>query len=355
MPTLRTLEQIEQEHTNRAVAKGLITKEQAAKSMSSPNQKSKTRPEQDDEDDYQDAFDNERDDDRDDFEDSQDDYDDNESDDDQYDDDDDENEEVLRLKRELESLKQDHNALQNRVAPAQRGFEEYRNLYQSEHQERERERQQLNSDIEALRKQLEDKQSDFDLRDVFSEEELEMRDVEELEMFKRLADEVAKRRAPKTDVRQEIESFRREQEARELEDYRKKVLLDRNRRLVELRELGDDPKFIAWTKEKDNDDFDDMVDHLLKAPSKEAVDRYARHVEKRIAQYKGEPTKKQKRRSTDAPTTNASLDRSMRRRPKQQNFKEAEAELQTAIRLARSSNSADRAKAKAIMDKHDKR
>lgn len=371
MALRKTLAQIEKEQIDRAIARGM-SPEQANRELGEEVKPKRGRPPKakQQEQDFDDADFDDDDNDGEDYEDYQDrdslnkpngrfDADDSDDDaDDDYDDrgedadenDGDEDPKLVQLRQELTKLQHDYNALQGRVTPDQKRMEEFKTLYHQEHNERERERNELNRELENLRAQLQERESEFELSDIFSEEELEMRDTEELEMIKRLTKEAVKRYSPKVNVRDEIEQYRKEVSRQDLDQYRNELLTDPRRNLVQLRQLANDPKFIEWSSKKENAGFDGQVMLLLNASSKTDVDIYAREVEERIAEFRNGASRKRKSRSTDA-NTNPSLDRSMRRRPQKLSNADIAAKLDEARRLSRGSR-ADRAKAKAIINKY---
>ena len=259
--------------------------------------------------------------------------------------------EVERLRQELQQTREEFSSLRGRLAPTQQDLEHYRQetrRLQIQLQAREAERER---EIEELRKQLEERSAKLDVNDLLTEEERADLDPALLNTVVKLADEIAKRRAPKVDVKAEALRALEERDQQRVRQYRDQVLVDPGRGLHQLHALSTDPRFIAWTKEDDND-LESTLNSLLSARSTEEVDRYARIASRKIAQFNAQskaPTgaRKDKPAGADA---NTRLHSGMRRQPDQRlNDAQRNDKLAEAKRLARGS-AADRKKAQAILD-----
>lgn len=258
----------------------------------------------------------------------------------------DEDEETPPLDRgEVDKLKRDLEAMQNRLAPAQRDADDYRRAHDTERREREREARENKSRIEALEELLAKNNDKVELEDLLTPEELEDLDPKIAKTLMSMADKLLARRMPKIDVRSETLKVLEEVRTQDVVAYRSQVLTDPSRGLQRLGTLAYDPEFIAWSKEDEND-MDSVMQSLLSAKSTEAVDRYAKIVAKRIVSFLDRKGDK-KKPPTDV---KASLRDSMRRGGKpQMTNKEANAKLNEAKVLSRSSNPKDRERAKAIL------
>jgi hypothetical protein len=245
---------------------------------------------------------------------------------------------------EIEQLRRDLAAISGRVAPVQRDADELRSRLTTEREAREREVRERDEQISALRQQLESTAKPIALSDLLSEDELKDIDPRLAELVMKMADGIAKQRAPKIDARAEALQVLDERERTRVTDHRQKVLTDPARGLHQLGTLAYDPKFIAWSNEDDND-VESVVNSLLNAKSTEEIDRYAKIVAKRIAAFK--ESLKSSRQTTDP---KKSLADHMRRgaQPKLTS-QEVNAKLAQAKNLARSHNPADRKKAQALL------
>jgi hypothetical protein len=246
------------------------------------------------------------------------------------------------LREQIKALQRQLEAANGRAAPSQQQAAEYQTLWQKSETARLAREQELNQQIDALRAQLESANNTFDPAEVLTPEEIEAIEPSLLSTVVKLADSIAKRRAPKLDVRSEALRVVEEREAKKVENYRAQVLNDPARGLHQLGALTHDPEFIAWVKEDEND-IDSVVNSLLNAKSTEEVDRYAKIVSKRIVKFK-----ERNKRPADPKT---GLGGHMRREPKPKLTEaETQAKLNEAKALSRSRNPADRQRAQQMLN-----
>lgn len=250
--------------------------------------------------------------------------------------------------REIAALRQQLDAANGRAAPAQRQSEEFRRLYDEERRSREHDRNELNRQVAMLQAQLNARQVETSLDELLSPEEREVIDPMQLEIIKKVASAVVNTAAPKVDVQAETAKYLQKREAEKIQRYREDLLTDPRKGLTTLAALAEDPKFISWTSEEGNEDFDPLVRSMLTATTESEIDRYAKAVAKRVAKYnESRNTTHTGTRSTDART---SLNRAMQRRPRQLSNDEMGDKLAQAKQLARSRNPADRKKAQDILN-----
>lgn len=250
--------------------------------------------------------------------------------------------------REIAALRQQLDAANGRAAPAQRQSEEFRRLYDEERRSREHDRMELNRQVAMLQEQLNARQVETSLDELLSPEEREVIDPMQLEIIKKVASAVVNTAAPKVDVQAETAKYLQKREAEKIQRYREDLLTDPRKGLTTLAALAEDPKFISWTSEEGNEDFDPLVRSMLTATTESEIDRYAKAVAKRVAKYnESRNTTHTGTRSTDART---SLNRAMQRRPRQLSNDEMGDKLAQAKQLARSRNPADRKKAQDILN-----
>lgn len=246
--------------------------------------------------------------------------------------------------RRLREMQQQLDAANSRVAPIQRSEAELRDRLATEKNAAALREQQMQDEMKALREQLEERNSKLELEDILSEDERADMDPATLNIVMKLADAVAKKRMPTVDVRSETLKLLAEQKHNEVDNYRKRVLTDPGRGLHQLTELTQDPTFLDWTKDEDND-MDSVVNSLLQARSTEEVDRYAKIISKRIVKFK-ETRKPQ--READA---RGSGEITMRRKPKGKlSDAELTAKMQEVKRLSRSKNRKDLDRAQQILN-----
>lgn len=254
-----------------------------------------------------------------------------------------------RYENEIAQLRQQLSAAQGRVTPAQQQAEEHRRLYETERMARAREQQTMAEQIAALQAQIEANEAATPVEDLLSQEERDMFDPAQLSTITKLADHIAKRRAPRVDVKAAALQVLAEREQAQVEAYRREVLNDPTRGLSALGILANDPSFQEWLTQEENDDFDPLVNSLLNARTEKEIDRYSKAVARRVAKYKNTSVKSPSAsRTTDL---KPSLSTAMQRKPRQVNEAEIKSQLDEARRLARSRNPADRAKAQAILNK----
>lgn len=247
--------------------------------------------------------------------------------------------------REIEELRAQLQAANGRAGPVQQQLSDYQRMWDEERRARERERTEMQQQIETLQGQLNERSTQITVEDLIAEEDRGDFDPKLLQLIVKTADKIAQARAPKIDARAEALAVIEQRETDRVKLYRQRVLTDPARGLHELGTLAYDPKFQEWAKEDDND-VDSVVNSLLHATSTEEVDRYAKIVAKRLAKFK--ESKGGKPRDPDA---NSRLAGHMRRGPK---AKLTEAEVKEkfneAKRLSRSSNPADRKRAQELLD-----
>lgn len=245
--------------------------------------------------------------------------------------------------REIE-LEAQLAALHGRVAPSQQQADEYRRMLTTEQDARRMETKQRDDEIKALRESLEERNTSINIEEILSEEERADLDPTMLKTIAKLADAIAKKRAPKVDTRAETLRILAERDAQNVVDYRQRVLTDPTRGLHQLGTLAYDPAFVAWSEDEDND-VNSVVTSLLNAKSTEEVDRYARIVAKRITKFKEHKNVPQQQ--TD---TRPALGTHMRREAAQKLTEEqVNQKLAQAKQLARSSSLADQKKAKELL------
>lgn len=245
------------------------------------------------------------------------------------------------MQRELEQLRHEIATMRGRVVPSQQQADEYRRLYEDERRLRAAEAAERDEQINALREKL---QEDINFDELLTEEERDMLDPMQLSIFKKIAKAVA----PKTDVRSETQRIIEEREAAKINRYREDKLTDPAFGISNLSFLAQDPNFISWSNQEENDDFDPLVRSLLSAKTEREIDKYTKAVARRIAKFnESRNSVKAATRKTDAQT---SLHKGMQRRPRMASAEEVDKQLAEATRLARSRNPEDRKKAEAILN-----
>ena len=250
--------------------------------------------------------------------------------------------ELSEAREQIAQLQQQMSALQGRLTPMQQQNEEYRRLYASEHEQRERERQELESRLAEAQSKLEQADAQLDFRSILSEEERELFDEEQLSAFSKIASSIAKRHAPKVDVRGETLRVLDEQRQKAVADHRDSLLRDPQRGLADLSTLANDRKFQTWIGQDENADFDSLVSSFLNATTEREVDQLGKALARRVAKFK----ESNPGRKPDSKTRT----RRMQRQPAERSEEEMRGQLMEAKRLARSSNAKDREKAKEILD-----
>lgn len=252
---------------------------------------------------------------------------------------------------EVEALKRKLRVLEGRLTPAQRDAEDFRKLWRQSQLESQQREEAKDKEIQALRKQLEERESKIELSDILTEEEIEEINPQVLNAFVKLADSVAKRRMPKIDAKAEARAVLQERDAQKVKDHRRKVLSDPQKGLHKLSEYLDDSEFLEWTRKEDND-IEAVTNSLRLAQSTEEVDRYAKILSKRLAQYVDHKKESRKKPGADKPKAEPkpASKPSLRREPERPDEKEVKAKLKEAKALSRSRNPADRKKAAAILN-----
>lgn len=257
--------------------------------------------------------------------------------------------EVARLRQELQETQERFDALHGRLAPAQQDLDHYRSETRRLQLQLNEAQGAQNQEIEDLRRQLEERDSQLNVEELLTEDERRDLDPALINVVTKLADAVARRRAPKIDARAEALRAIQEHEKQQVDRYRQQVLTDPGRGLNTLPQLSQDSRFLAWTREDDND-IDSVLNSLLNAQSTEEVDRYARIASRKIANYRSRSTTRNDKKPAGS-DANTRLRTGMRRESGARlSDRERNEKLAEAQRLARSNNAADRQKAKALLD-----
>lgn len=263
--------------------------------------------------------------------------------------------EAERLRLEIARLQNELQATTGRVAPVQRQAEEYRRLWDAERQAREAQEQERNrllqqiADIEARDSRITTVEQ---LQNAIPEEVRSLVDPQVLEAMATLAFNAAQANAPKIDVRAELQRELQERETQAVEQYRRRVMLNSSRPLSQLHMLAERPDFLAWTQEEENDDFDVMVDSLLKAKTTEDIDKYGKAVDRRLNKFLKESKQPRQAARTTDPNHRPSLENRMQRTTQGRLTDEKKQSLlKEATRLSRSRSPSDRQRAQEILDK----
>lgn len=247
-----------------------------------------------------------------------------------------EHDSAAELRAELTRVKQDLAAANGRTAPVQRDLETYRQLVV-----------ELQRNLDAQRAELEQLRSHkqetvFDPADVLDAEELEEIDPLVLKAMSK----IATARRSDTSVEEEVARVLAQRQQQELKEYREQALLSRD--LSDIVVLRNDPNFIAWAEQEDND-VESVVTMLLGAGTKPAIDKYARLLKRKIDDYRDSIKAPSGR--TSASDANTSIAAGMRRKQTSQlTDKELDNRLAQARRLARSRSAEDRKKASTILN-----
>lgn len=257
---------------------------------------------------------------------------------------------IAQLERELAEKNHLVDSVQGRLTPIQQNYEHTRQLMDNQRLTYEQRLREQQEQLEQLRASLEEKEADIDVSEILSEDEMDLMDPDQLNAIKKIASAVSRRTSVSTDklksfIATEAEQREMQRQVREVENYREKLLNDKDRNISALPSLAYDPKFQAWQEKPENADFRPLATSFLSAKTRDEAELYAKAVETRIAQYQG--GKKKAAKSTDART---SLDTAADRRPKKANLKDRQATLTEIKRLSRSGSRADREKAKELLN-----
>jgi len=262
--------------------------------------------------------------------------------------------EIEQLRAELAKQRADYEALHGRLSPAQQDLEHYRAEARKLQQELAAREEARQKEIEELRQQLEAKHDPLDIDDILTAEEKAEFDPTLIKTIAKMADAIAQRRTSRINAKAAALEALEERERQRVEAYRRRVMSDPGKGLHTLASLANDPRFVAWTREDDND-MDSVLNSLLSARSVEDIDRYARIASRRIASYRSQNGKAANRSDSKPATSRADatarLRTGMRRGSDTRGSeREREEQLEQAKHLARSHRAEDRAKAKAILD-----
>ncbi|KMQ97343.1 hypothetical protein RF55_2316 [Lasius niger] len=241
-------------------------------------------------------------------------------------------------------------AANGRVGPTQAELEDYRRANTELRQQLSSRETNLQQEIQRLQSELEDRNAQVNLEELLDPDEREAFDPALLSVVTKVADAIAKKRAPKVDVRAETLKLLQERDTARVNEYRNRVLTDPTRGLHQLASLSQDQRFHQWTADDEND-MEGPVRMLLAATSTEEIDRYQRIISRKIDKFKTTlktPASRQESNPADAASRIAA---GMRRNPESKMSEaEVQAKLNEAKRLSRSSSRADRAKAQSIIN-----
>ena len=268
---------------------------------------------------------------------------------------------IAELREQLRAEQHARATIQGRLAPTQQDLANMRLVLEQREAEAAEKDARL-AEMEARLATTSQQEANNRVREAIlselSEEERDAYDDQFLDLVGRLATVAARNIQQPVDVKAEVASALRQQEDERLQDYRGQVITEPGTRLSQLREISNDPTFIAWLDERPELNF--HLTGMVNARTRRDINKFAKASERHLQDYfdhiaKGEqsPTPPPSR-SADPTPSNASLERAMDRRQSGPRTQEEENKIIAQINeLSRSRNPADREQARHLIDKLD--
>jgi hypothetical protein len=195
-------------------------------------------------------------------------------------------------KAEFERLQADFQALQGRVAPAQRDADTFKGLYETSSRELQAAREAKDAEMADLRRQLDEattarerKSIEAEIDELISDEDKAAIDPSVIALMRKTMSKFAARPAPAAvDHDAIVARALAERDKKTVDAHRNKILADTNTEIGKLKALSLDPEFNAHCEE--NPEVDMTLTHFLGATTTADIDRYARAANRLISAYR---------------------------------------------------------------------
>lgn len=315
MAKMRSLEEIEAAHRKRAEQKGMLPQEQ-------PEDDPETDFPEGNDDNFQDPPE------RDDVDDGR----------------------YNELTARIAQLQNELDATKGRVIPEQRRSASLESTLQQLNAQMERERSEWQAAREEYDRRIEElTNKDFRVEDVLTEEERDSFDPETLAAMAKIAQAVARRAVPKTNVEGTVRDYMQQERTRELESYKQDQLSNPKRTVSRLQTIMDSTQFQGWLE--NNRDVQYTAQALQAARTKREVDDALKVLDKRLNDYLEESKGGTRNRQTTDVNT-SSLGNHMRRTRSEGANEKQLAELNAELKnLSRSRAGRSSPRAKEILAK----
>jgi hypothetical protein len=195
-------------------------------------------------------------------------------------------------KAEFEKLQADFQALQGRVAPAQRDADTFKGLYETSSRELQAAREAKDAEMAELRRQLDEattarerKSIEAEIDELISDEDKAAIDPSVLALVRKTMTKFAARPSPAAvDHDAIVARALAERDKKTVDAHRNKILADANTEIGKLKALSTDPEFNAYCE--DNPEVDMTLTSFLHASTTADIDRYARAANRLISAYR---------------------------------------------------------------------
>lgn len=258
---------------------------------------------------------------------------------------------------EYERLQADFQALQGRVAPAQRDADTFKGLYETSSRELQAARDAKESEMADLRRQLEDattarerKSIEAEIEELISEEDRAAIDPSVLALMRKVAGKFAGGKpAQAVDHDALVARALADRDKKNVDVHRNKMLADANTEIGKLKNLVNDSEFNAYCE--DNPEVDMTLTHFLHASTTADIDRYARAANRLISAYRTGKTPAVDTRTADPRSAGGSVLQSALARTAAVKMSEEQVREKTRQfkQLIRNNTPESKAKAKALM------
>lgn len=214
---------------------------------------------------------------------------------------------------EYEKLQADFQALQGRVAPAQRDADTFKGLYETSSRELQVAREAKETEMADLRRQLEEattarerKSIEAEIEELISDEDKAAIDPSVLALMRKVAGKFAGGK-PSTEVDHDALVARAlaDRDKKTVDAHRNRMLADVNTELGKLKALSQDAEFNAYCEE--NPEVDMTLTHFLHASTTADIDRYARAANRLISAYRTGKTPAADTRAADPKSAGGSV------------------------------------------------
>lgn len=215
---------------------------------------------------------------------------------------------------EMAKLRNQLKAAMGRIGPEQQRNAALEAALVAERQRNEAQMQEMQRALDTANAQLEElRTKDISVEDLLTDEEKENIDPNLLGIIKKVSVALAKHVAPKTDVKGILEQEFAKREQQRVENYRNRILSNRNLPISKIQSLAQKDDFRAWVE--NNVDVKYGLSAFLNGKSTDDIDDAVSALNKRIGDYYDQQKRSKNRQPAGTDAVTASLQNAMRREP----------------------------------------
>lgn len=257
------------------------------------------------------------------------------------------------LNSNITKLQNDLKSMEGRLGPTQRRSDSMEKIISAMEEKHRNEVSALEERIRAFEAENENMSQKNAVEEVLSslsDEEKELFDEQQLNAFGKIVSKMIAKNNPRNSIESTVKTILDRKEEDRINNYRNDILENPDRETSVILQIASDPRFQDWAQ--NNYDVRIAVNNLLTAKTIRDIDESAKHLVKRIKNYREETNAAAKPTDVKTDAVTASLSNAMNRRSVTERGKPDEAEVKAKFAklrdLSRSRSPADRAKAQAL-------